>query len=115
MFALETEKRDQVLIVRLSGELDHHTAPELRTALDRAIDGDGVRDIVLNLSALSFMDSSGIGVLLGRHKKVQSVGGRLVVCGLGPTVRRIFELAGLLKILTVAASEAEALDALGVA
>ncbi|MBE3596491.1 MAG: anti-sigma F factor antagonist [Hydrogenibacillus sp.] len=115
MFSFETEIRGRVLIARVAGELDHHTAPSLRETLERAIEEADVVHVVLNLSSLSFMDSSGIGVILGRYKQLSAKGGRMVVCGLGPTVQRIFELSGLLKILTVAPSEEAALGALGVA
>ena len=58
------EAKNDVLCIRLTGELDHHTADELREKADNAIEKNDIRHIVLNLEHLSFMDSSGLGVIL---------------------------------------------------
>ncbi|MGM7635442.1 anti-sigma F factor antagonist [Bacillus sp. Hm123] len=112
---VDMEVVDQVLCLRLIGELDHHTAESLRKQADEAIDRQGVRHIILNLEELTFMDSSGLGVVLGRYKKIQQTSGEMVVCAISPSVKRLFELSGLFKIVRMETSEQRALERLGAA
>ena len=104
-----------VLIVRLRGELDHHSADELRQQMEEKILKGNVRNIILSLEHLHFMDSSGLGVILGRYKQITGRGGEMVVCSINPFIHRLFELSGLFKILKVRENEDEALQLLGVA
>lgn len=112
---IDLEKKESVLLVRLEGELDHHTADELRTRIERMLADGHVKHIVLNLELLSFMDSSGLGVILGRYKQVKAIGGEMVVCAISPSVKRLFEMSGLFKIIRLEDSEQFALQTLGVA
>jgi stage II sporulation protein AA (anti-sigma F factor antagonist) len=111
---IETSHHRQVLVARLVGELDHHTSEQVRHQLEEEI-AKGVRHIVLSLSGLTFMDSSGLGVILGRYKQITQLGGKMVVCSVNPSVYRLFELSGLFKILPIHDSEDDALSSLGVA
>ncbi|MDA1648328.1 anti-sigma F factor antagonist [Bacillus cereus group sp. TH160LC] len=113
--SIQLEVKRDVLCVRLAGELDHHTAEELRTKVTDMIETHGVHHIVLSLENLSFMDSSGLGVILGRYKHVKGLGGEMVVCAISPPVKRLFEMSGLFKIVRLEESEAHALATLGVA
>jgi stage II sporulation protein AA (anti-sigma F factor antagonist) len=112
---IDMETKNDVLVVRLRGELDHHTADELRSKVDEALKGPQIRHIVLSLAGLGFMDSSGIGVILGRYKQISARSGEMVVCSINPTIQRIFEMSGLFKVIKFRESEAEALTVLGVA
>lgn len=114
-FSVHLEVKRDVLCIRLSGELDHHTAEELRAKVTDMIEKHRTHHIVLNLAELSFMDSSGLGVILGRYKHVKSLGGEMVVCAISPPVKRLFEMSGLFKIIRLEESEARALATLGVA
>jgi len=107
--------KENVLIVRLSGELDHHEAAILREAWQKKLSEENVQHVILNLEKVTFMDSSGIGVLLGRYKEIVQLGGELVVCSINPAIKRIFEMSGLFKIIRLAETEQFALDSLGVA
>lgn len=109
------ERKDRVLLVRLEGELDHHSAAKLRTDIEEQIETGKVTHLVLNLEFLSFMDSSGLGVILGRFKQIRANGGEMVVCAISPAVRRLFEMSGLFKIVRLEANEQFALETLGVA
>ncbi|CAM5792259.1 MULTISPECIES: anti-sigma F factor antagonist [Brevibacillus] len=109
------ETKQDVLVVRLQGELDHHTAEELRGKVDDLLRQSSIRHIVLSLAELSFMDSSGIGVILGRYKQISARSGEMVVCSINPTIYRIFEMSGLFKVIKFRENEAEALHVLGVA
>lgn len=112
---IEMEVRSEVLCIRLSGELDHHTADILRSKATQAIEEYGIRHIVLNLEGLSFMDSSGLGVILGRYKQLKQLHGEMVVCSVSPAVERLFDMSGLFKIVKMEPTEQFALQRLGVA
>ncbi|RSK27710.1 anti-sigma F factor antagonist [Bacillus sp. HMF5848] len=113
--AIELEVFDSVLLIRLAGELDHHTAENLRSRVTETIEAKNIRHIVLNLEKLTFMDSSGLGVILGRYKQIKHTGGEMVVCSISPTVKRLFEMSGLFKIISLEQNEQNALEKLGVA
>ncbi|MFK7696506.1 anti-sigma F factor antagonist [Paenibacillus sp. HJGM_3] len=111
---IELEHNRRTLIVRLRGELDHHAAEVVRTRMEEAILKGDTRHVVLSLKDLSFMDSSGLGVILGRYKQVTGKGGKMVVCEVNPAVYRLFELSGLFKILAIEDNERLALSSLEV-
>lgn len=106
---------ENVLIVRLSGELDHHESTRLRETWQKKLRDEQVQHVVLNLQNVTFMDSSGIGVILGRYKEILQLGGELVVCSINPAIQRIFEMSGLFKIIRQTENEQFALHSLGVA
>jgi stage II sporulation protein AA (anti-sigma F factor antagonist) len=112
---IELEVKADVLCIRLSGELDHHTADELREQAAIAIERNEIRHIVLNLEHLTFMDSSGLGVILGRYKQIKQVHGEMVVCAISPAIQRLFDMSGLFKIIKLEPTEEFALQRLGVA
>ncbi len=112
---VDLEVKQNVLCVRLAGELDHHTAANLREQATTIIEKHQISHIILNLEHLSFMDSSGLGVILGRYKQIKSLGGEMVVCSISPAVKRLFEMSGLFKIIRLETSEQNALQTLGVA
>lgn len=103
-----------VVIVSLQGELDHHSAEQIRNQLDEALQKQQVHHMLMNLEHLKFMDSSGIGVILGRYKLVKSKGGRLMLCSVSSPVQRLLELSGLFKIVDVYENESLALSSLEV-
>jgi stage II sporulation protein AA (anti-sigma F factor antagonist) len=107
--------KEDVLVVRLSGELDHHEAERLRNEWKEMMVKNGVKHVLLNLEAVSFMDSSGLGVILGRYKEVLQLGGEMVVCSISPPIKRLFEMSGMFKIIRLEENEAFALESLGVA
>lgn len=112
---IDLEVKYGVLCIRLAGELDHHTADELREKVNAVMEEEMVHHILLNLGSLTFMDSSGLGVILGRYKKIAGLGGEMVVCSISPAVRRLFELSGMFKIIRFETDEEYALHTLGVA
>lgn len=113
--SISLEVKQDVLCIRLEGELDHHAAEELRTEVTMMLEKKQIHHIILNLESLSFMDSSGLGVILGRYKHIKSLGGEMVVCAISPAVKRLFEMSGLFKIIRLEESEQNALATLGVA
>lgn len=95
---ITTKRTGGALHAALSGELDHHSAAQIRRELDAAL-GEDVRELVLDLSGVSFMDSSGIGVILGRYRTMQDRGGRLRVSAMSTYAARILKMAGILPLI----------------
>ncbi|MGI6357301.1 MAG: anti-sigma F factor antagonist [Bacillota bacterium] len=109
---IQLELCRRVLIVRLSGELDHHTAGRLRDMVEQELDREVATSVLLSLQGLTFMDSSGLGVILGRYRRLNQAGGRMAACCLTPQVLRIFELSGLTRIISIYRTEEQALEQL---
>ena len=84
--------------VAISGELDHHTAEKIRTRMDKLIVEKKLKCVVLDLRGLTFMDSSGIGLIMGRYRLLRSLGGELTLTGVSPRLESVIRLAGMDKL-----------------
>ncbi len=93
------KKINDILVVSLEGELDHHTAGEVREYIDNLLEDPTIRNLIIDMKKLKFMDSSGLGVLLGRYKIISRRGGELGVVGINTQIDRIFVVSGLYKII----------------
>ncbi|MEG0270096.1 MAG: anti-sigma factor antagonist [Clostridia bacterium] len=98
---LQAKPRKDAVTVVIAGELDHFAAPEIRCRLDEIVSDPSVLYLVLDLENLTFMDSSGIGVLLGRLRALQARGGSLSVKNMQPSVEKLFRLTGLNRVIGV--------------
>lgn len=98
---LQYKPLGEALTVVIAGELDHYAAPQIRHMLDDLLRDPSVTDLVLDLENLTFMDSSGIGVLLGRLRILQSRGGTLSVQNMQPPVEKLFRLSGLQRVIGI--------------
>lgn len=96
---LDAVKRGPRLTVKLIGELDHHSAERTRIMLDTLLHDVSVRELMLDLKELSFMDSAGLGVILGRYRTLSLRGGRLIVSGMSAPIDRIFRMSGLYALV----------------
>ena len=92
-------ERNGNLIVKIRGEIDHHTADKIRHAVESRYAGSGAANIIFDFAHVGFMDSSGIGMVIGRYKEAQKVGGRVFAINIGADISRIFEISGLKKII----------------
>jgi anti-sigma B factor antagonist len=99
-------------LVEIGGEIDLHSAPQLRAALLKAGEGEAPR-LVVDLSEVTFIDSTGIGVLVGALKRARESGGDVHFCGVQARVRRVFEITGLIHGLPLFESRDAALTAFG--
>ena len=88
-----------VLYISLDGELDEHTAEYTRINLDSAMGTCQVAQIVIDLANLRFMDSTGIGVLIGRYKKMKDKGVPIFISNPSSQAERIFKMTGLYSIM----------------
>lgn len=93
------EISDKTLIVKIAGEIDHHTACEVKEAINEQYTANNCKDIIFDLNGLAFMDSAGIGMLIGRYKQANMNGGEVYAEGISPEIERIFCLSGLNKII----------------
>lgn len=87
------------IVVELAKELDHHNSVAIREELDRHIYMGEVKNIVFDFKNTTFMDSSGIGVILGRHRLLKGVGGIIAVSNINKSIDRIITISGLYKIV----------------
>ena len=93
--SVQLSYKEGVLTARLSGEIDHHSAREMREAIDDTAQKVKPACLRLDFSQVPFMDSSGIGLVQGRVGLVQFWTGRVVLCGLSPSLGRMVELSGI--------------------
>jgi anti-sigma B factor antagonist len=106
---ISTEKAgSDAIVLSLTGEVDLYTCPELKTELLRVID-EGAQVVVVDLSGTSFIDSTGLAVLIRGAERLRTNDGRLTVVVVDPSLRKIFEVTGLDRIFTIHGSRDEAL------
>ena len=86
-------------MIHLTGELDHHFAKQVKDEIDREIIKENTTRLIFDFTALTFMDSSGIGTLLGRYKLMQSLGGGIAICGASPQVDKLLAMSGVKNII----------------
>ncbi|MBR3873306.1 MAG: anti-sigma factor antagonist [Clostridia bacterium] len=98
---LRSKPPREALTVTIAGELDHCAAPQIRRLLDDVLADPTVTRLTLDLENLTFMDSSGIGVLLGRLRTLQDRGGSMSVKNMQPPVDRLFRLSGLDRVISI--------------
>lgn len=98
---LKYEITEDKLVVPMPKEVDHHVAKNLSREIDFMVDSWHVRKLVFDFSDTEFMDSSGIGVLIGRKKTMELYAGEVFAVNLGEHVEKIFEKSGLFRIICV--------------
>jgi len=111
--ALQLDIQGRVLIAAPEGEIDHHHAERLRAQIDAAYDKSPCRHMILDMSGVSFMDSSGLGMIIGRYKNAEKRGGQLALAQLNPNLGKLFEISGLSKIVLRTQTVEAALESLG--
>ena len=99
------------LYAKIVGELDHHSAAEIKDQIDNRIIGEGISTLVFDFSNLTFMDSSGIGVIIGRYKLIKSLGGQVYIVSGNRNVDKLLMLSGIPDIINVV-PDAEQIDKL---
>lgn len=92
---MQTALSDKTLTIYLQGEIDHHTAAAIRNRTDSEILKNSPEELILDFSGVSFMDSSGVGLVIGRYKLALSRNCRIAVTGLRERDKKILMLSGL--------------------
>ncbi len=96
--SVEIRTAGETVTAYLSGELDHHSAREMREAIDNAVELNMPAKLVLNFKDISFMDSSGIGLVMGRYRLLAKTNARLYIKGASPQIYKVMKLAGLERL-----------------
>lgn len=96
---LKGTRKGSVLTIQLNGELDHHSAEIIRSNIDAVLRDAGIRELVLDLKNVSFMDSSGLGVVLGRYRVMSLRGGTVKVANVSAGIDRIFKMSGIYSLV----------------
>jgi len=109
---VSSEYRESTLLVYISGDFDMAVSDNVRFHIDERLDEGRVKNIILDLKGVTFIDSSGLGVILGRYKRIGLTGGKMSIVGPQPPVQRILELSGVMKIIKCYEAEEEALQAM---
>lgn len=109
---LSFEYVDRLLIVKIDGDIDHHTCEEIRSGIDKEISLKNPKSIIFDMDRVGFMDSSGIGVLIGRYKLINDNGGKTGMINIKPPVKRLCEICGIQKIIQVYPNKKQAIEGL---
>ncbi len=107
---IDVQHIEDTLIVRPEGEFDVHTAPAFRQDVEHGLASTRARKLVVSLKSVSFMDSSGLGALLGRYRRMVELGGKMAIVSVPARIRPVLELSGLFKVIPVYESEKKALE-----
>ncbi len=99
--SVKTEFNDETLYCFLSGEIDHHSSFAIRLEIDDKIENSRPKHTILDFTDVTFMDSSGIGLVMGRYKLCSQYEGTLTVCGLSDSSYKVMKLAGLSNIASI--------------
>lgn len=94
----------RAVLVNIEGELDHHSATIIRETVDKELKRSNAVNVIFDFRDVSFMDSSGIGVIMGRYKIVKILNGSVIIFGANEHIKRIIEMSGIEKIVKVTTS-----------
>lgn len=94
---LDNEK----LVAEIYGEIDHHTAREIREIIDSKIERTSPKQLALDFGGVGFMDSSGIGLIIGRYKLMQSIGGEIIIENASERIKKILTLSGISRLAEI--------------
>jgi stage II sporulation protein AA (anti-sigma F factor antagonist) len=89
------------LTIYLDGEIDHHNAAKIRTYIDELIENEKVNILIFDFYRVTFMDSSGIGIVLGRYKLIKESGGKVQIINISPKLKKIFEMSGINRLVDI--------------
>ncbi len=110
---IEFQKKMSVLIVKIQGEIDHHCAEVIREKIEKEYQKSDAKNLIFDFEFVTFMDSSGIGMIIGRYKNVLACGGKTAVVNANEKISKIFQMAGMQKIIPQYQSITEALQQMG--
>lgn len=102
---VEFKKEDKVLIFKLTEDVDQHTSEKIRRKMDNEIKRYIPRKVIFDFSNISFMDSAGIGMVLGRYKLAQMLDGELEIINVNKSMKKIFDMSGVSRIINIIEEE----------
>ena len=102
---LQIQRENEVLRAAIGGEIDHHTARNIRAQIDAAIGQYEPKRLVLDMGGVTFMDSSGVGLIMGRYRMMQSCGGAVAVENVSPRIEKMLRLSGIGQLARISGKE----------
>ncbi len=94
-------QEDKLLLLQITEEIDHHFAEEIRRKADYEITRYMPRKVIFDFNKVTFMDSAGIGMLIGRYKVAKMLGSTIEMINVKPSIKKVFEMSGILKIIPI--------------
>jgi len=94
-------EKDKLLFFSLEEEIDHHTTKDLRRKMDYEIERHMPKKVIFDFNSVSFMDSAGIGLLLGRYKIVNMLGGEVALINVKKSIKKVLDMCGILKLIHI--------------
>jgi stage II sporulation protein AA (anti-sigma F factor antagonist) len=94
-------KEDKLLILKITEEIDHHSCEKIKKRADYEIQIHIPKKVILDFENVNFMDSSGIGMVIGRYKLVSMFGGKTTMINVKPVIKKVFEMSGVLKLIPI--------------
>lgn len=98
---IEYQKETRTLILRIDEEIDHHSCEQIRREADFEIQKKAPKKLIFDLKNVKFMDSSGIGLVIGRYKYLLRIGGQTEIINASKEIRRILDMSGIFKIIPI--------------
>lgn len=98
---IEFIQKDKLLVIKLTEEIDHHTTEKIRRKIDNEITRYMPRKVLFDFNEVSFMDSAGIGLLIGRYKTSRLIGGTMEIVNATPAVKKVLEMSGVTRIIKI--------------
>lgn len=95
------KEKDKLLILELTEEIDHHETEKIRRKMDYEIQRYMPKRVLFDFNSVTFMDSAGIGMLIGRYKMARMFGATVELANVKPSIKKIFEMCGVLKIIPI--------------
>ena len=102
--------KNNTMVIRLIGEMDQETIGNLRIKLTELIEEHKIKNIIFNLQRLDFMDSTGIGIIIGRYNQLRKKNGKIILCNINKNIEKIVILSGLPRICMIKNNEEDAYE-----
>ena len=94
-------KEDKLLILKITEEIDHHSCEKIKKRADYEIQIHIPKKVIFDFDNVNFMDSSGIGMVIGRYKLISMFGGKTTMINVKPHIKKVFEMSGVLKLIPI--------------
>ena len=104
--------KHRLILVRVTGEIDHHSAESIRRVTEKEIRRTSAINIAFDIGSVTFMDSSGIGMIIGRYKTALSLGGSVIVFDANEQVMRLMDMSGLSRLVFISDSMQKGITAM---
>lgn len=98
---IEYFKESRTLILKIDGEIDHHSCEQIKKEADYEIQKNAPKKLVFDFKNVNFMDSSGIGLVIGRYKYLLRIGGDTEIINVNKEIKRILDMSGIFKIIPI--------------